>query len=118
MLGRIRERFQACELEPHPDKPRIVYCQDINRTGDYPDIQFAFLGYTFRPRKALDKYGRVYVNFSLAVSRDALKAMRQTIRGWHLRLTSDKSLDDVIGHVRSDPEGVAAILWPFPRIGA
>ena len=26
------------------------------------------------------RYGRVYVNFSPAVSRDALKAMRQTIR--------------------------------------
>ena len=59
---------------------------------DHPDIQFTFLGYTFRPRKAVDKYGRVYVNFSPAVSRDALKAMRQTIRGWHLQLKSDKSL--------------------------
>ena len=54
-------------------------------------IQFTFLGYTFRPRKAVDKYGRVYVNFSPAVSREALKAMRQTIRGWHLQLMSDKS---------------------------
>ena len=50
---------------------------------------------TFRPRKALDKYGRVYVNFSPAVSRDALKAMLQTIRGWHLQLKSDKNLDDL-----------------------
>ena len=72
-----------------------MYCKDINRTGDHPDIQFTFLGYTFRPRKAVDKYGRVYVNFSPAVSRDALKAMRQTIRGWHLQLKSDKSLADL-----------------------
>ena len=38
-----------------------------NRTATNPDIQFTFLGYTFRPRKAVDKYGRVYVNFSPAV---------------------------------------------------
>ena len=95
VLDRIRERFQACKLELHPGKTRIVYCKDINRTGDHPDIQFTFLGYTFRPRKAVDKYGRVYVNFSPAVSRDALKAMRQTIRGWHLQLKSDKSLADL-----------------------
>jgi RNA-directed DNA polymerase len=95
VLETVRERFQACKLELHPDKTRIVYCQDINRTGDHPDIQFTFLGYTFRPRKAVDKYGRVYVNFSPAVSRDALKAMRQTIRGWHLQLMSDKSLADL-----------------------
>jgi RNA-directed DNA polymerase len=90
VLDRIRERFRACKLELHPGKTRIVYCKDINRTNDHPDIQFTFLGYTFRPRKALDKYGRVCVNFSPAVSRDALKAMRQTIRGWHLQLKSDK----------------------------
>ena len=60
-----------------------------------PDIQFTFLGYTFRPRKAVDKYGRVYVNFSPAVSRDALKAMRQTIRGWRVQLKNDKSVADL-----------------------
>jgi RNA-directed DNA polymerase len=91
VLHRIRERFRACKLELHPGKTRIVYCKDINRAGDHPDIQFTFLGYTFRPRKALDKYGRVYVNFSPAVSREALKDMRQTIRGWHLQLKSEKT---------------------------
>jgi RNA-directed DNA polymerase len=93
VLDRIRERFHSCKLELHPGEARIVYCKDINRTGDHPEIQFTFLGYTFRPRKALDKYGRVYPNFSPAVSREALKAMRQTIRRWHLQLKSDKALD-------------------------
>jgi len=46
VLERIRERFQACNLELHPGKTRIVYCKDINRTEEYPDIQFTFLGYT------------------------------------------------------------------------
>ena len=87
--------FQAYRLEQHPSKTRIVYRKDINRTRDHPDIQVTFLGYTFRPRKAVDKYGRVYVNFSPAVSRDALKAMRQTIRGWHLQLKSGKSLAEL-----------------------
>ena len=53
VLDRIRERFQACNLELHPGKTRIVYCKDINRTEANPDIQFTFLGYTFRPRKAV-----------------------------------------------------------------
>ena len=35
------------------------------------------------------------MNFSLAVSRDALKAMRQTIRGWRLQLQNDKALGDL-----------------------
>ncbi len=50
---------------------------------------------SFRPRKAVDKYGRVYVNFSPAVSREALTAMRQRVRGWHLQLKCDKDLSDL-----------------------
>lgn len=80
-LQKIGERFRQCGLELHPEKTRIVYCKDINRQGDFPHVQFTFLGYTFRPRKAVDKYGRIYVNFTPAVSRDALRVMRQTIRG-------------------------------------
>ncbi len=95
VLDRIRERFMACHLELHPGKTRIVYCKDVNRTEANPDIQFTFLGYTFRPRKAVDKYDRVYVNFSPAVSSDALKAMRQTVRGWRVQLKNDKSLADL-----------------------
>ena len=95
VLDRVRERFHACKLELHPGKTRIVYCKDVNRLGENPAIQFTFLGYTFRPRKAVDKYGRVYANFSPAVSRDALKAMRQKIRGWRVQLKSDKNLDDL-----------------------
>ncbi len=85
VLSKIRKRFEQCRLELHPDKTRIVYCQDINRQEVHSNVQFTFLGYTFRPRKAVDKYGRVYVNFSPAVSRDALRTMRQTIRGWHIQ---------------------------------
>ncbi|STQ90118.1 group II intron reverse transcriptase/maturase [Iodobacter fluviatilis] len=94
-LDKIGERFRQCGLELHPEKTKIVYCQDINRQQAFDCVQFTFLGYTFRPRKAVDKYGRVYVNFSPAVSRDALKAMRQTIRGWHLQLKCDCKLDDL-----------------------
>jgi len=101
VLEKIGERFRQCGLELHPDKTRIVYCKDVNRQEDYPCVKFTFLGYTFQPRKAVDKYSRVYVNFSPAVSREALKAMRQTIRGWHLQLKCDKDLTDL--SVRFNP---------------
>lgn len=95
VLRRIAARFKACGLELHPDKTRIVYCRDVNRPADYPVVKFTFLGYTFQPRKAVDKYGRIYVNFSPAVSRDALRAMRQTIRSWHLQLMCDREVGDL-----------------------
>ena len=95
VLRKLGERLRECGLELHSGKTRIVYCRDINRQGEYPTSQFTFLGYTFRPRKAVDKYGRVYVNFSPGVSREALKIMRQTVRGWHLQLMCDKELSDL-----------------------
>jgi RNA-directed DNA polymerase len=64
----------------HVDRFRLLQF----RCDNFPDsegIQFTFLGYTFRPRKAVGKYSRVYVNFSPSVSREALKTMRQTVRG-------------------------------------
>lgn len=72
-----------------------MYCKDENRIEDYENVQFTFLGYTFRPRKSSDKYGRIYLNFLPAVSRDAVKAMRQTIRNWHIQLKSDRELVDI-----------------------
>lgn len=44
-----------------------------------------------RSREAVGKCGRVYVSFSPAVSREALKAMRHTVRGWRLRLKYEKN---------------------------
>ena len=95
VLRKLAERLGQCGLELHPEKTRIVYCQDVNRKAVYPVVQFTFLGYTFRPRKAVDKHGRVYVNFSPGVSREALTAMRQTVRSWHLQLKCDKELSDL-----------------------
>ena len=95
VIRKVKERLRECGLEMHPEKSRIVYCRDINRKETFPVIQFTFLGYSFRPRKAVDKYGRVYVNFAPAVSREALTSMRQTVRGWHLQLKCDKSLEDL-----------------------
>jgi RNA-directed DNA polymerase len=95
VLRKLGDRLRVCGLELHPEKTRIVYCRDVNRQDTYPTIHFTFLGYTFRPRKAVDKYGRVYVNFSPGVSREALTAMRQTVRGWHLQLKNDKELSDL-----------------------
>ena len=87
--------MRECGLELHPDKTKVVYCRDIHRREEHESIQFDFLGYTFRPRRSKDRYGRVFVNFTPALSRVAAKAMRQTVRGWRLQLKSDKSIEDL-----------------------
>ena len=53
VLAALEERMAEVGLELHPDKTRIVYCQDWKRLRrDCPETSFTFLGYTFRARKA------------------------------------------------------------------
>ena len=78
--SKIRRRFTQCGLELCQEKTKIVYCKDSNRTGEYSNQSFDFLGYTFRPRSARDRDGKFFVSFSPAVSRKALKAMRLKIK--------------------------------------
>jgi RNA-directed DNA polymerase len=92
---RLAQRLQACGLALHPDKTRIVYCKDVHRQQQYAHIQFDFLGYTFRPRRSRDRSGRIFTNFTPAMSSAAAKALRQEIRGWRLQLKSDKSIQDL-----------------------
>jgi RNA-directed DNA polymerase len=92
---RLSQRLQECGLELHPDKTRIVYCRDLHRRQEYGAIRFDFLGYTFRPRRSYDRYGRTFINFTPAMAPTAAKALRQEVRSWRLQLKSDKSLEDL-----------------------
>lgn len=77
----IALRLAECRLTMHPEKSRVVYCKDSNRTASYPHVHFTFLSFTFRPRKAIDRRKRVFTNFLPGVSADALKRMRKEVRG-------------------------------------
>lgn len=91
----LEQRFAECGLELHPQKTKIVYCKDDDRRQDHPDTGFDFLGYSFRPRRSKNRWGKYFVNFSPAVSNKAAKAIRQEVRRWKLPRRSDKTLDDL-----------------------
>jgi RNA-directed DNA polymerase len=95
VLRKIEQRFQECGLAIHPKKSGIIYCKDKNRIGEFGRISFDFLGYTFRPRRCVNKQGLVHPNFLPAISRMSKKAINQEIRSWHIQLKNDKSLVDL-----------------------
>ncbi len=95
VLDAIARRLAQCGLEVHPAKTRIVYCKDEYRRATYANERFDFLGYTFRPRLSKSRVGKHFVNFSPAVSDDALKAMSRELWSWRLNCRSDKSLGDL-----------------------
>jgi RNA-directed DNA polymerase len=95
LLAGVEERLKECGLEVHPEKTRIVYCKDDDRKEEYPITSFDFLGYSFHPRRSKNRWGKFFINFSPAISNQASKAVRQTIRSWRLQLKSDKKIEDL-----------------------
>ena len=84
VMRSIAERLAECGLTMHPEKSKIVYCQDSNRTASCQHVHFTFLGFTFRPRKAMSNQHRAFTSFLPGASADAMKRMRQTVRGWRI----------------------------------
>ena len=92
----LKIRLAECGLTLHPEKTKIVYCKDSNRTQPKSSIKFDFLGYTFRPRLVRNMAnGKVFVSFSPAASNDAMREMCQTIRSWNFRNRTDLELADM-----------------------
>ena len=91
----LEKRLADCHLTLHPQKTRVVYCKDSNRRGSHSQIQFTFLGFTFRPRMAKNRWGRLFTCFLPAVSPEALKRMRERIRGWRLPQHAMLPLEDI-----------------------
>jgi hypothetical protein len=78
------------------DEDRIVYCKDDDRRGEYERVAFDFLGYTFQPRRAKNRWGKHFVSFLPAISAKAAKAIRATMRAWRMASTrSNQRLEDL-----------------------
>ncbi len=78
-LCRIRQRLAACGLSLNEKKTHIVYCADSKRRRNYPKRKFTFLGYTFPPRMASGRRGKL-VSFGPAMSKDARKEFSLRVR--------------------------------------
>jgi len=65
VLKALAQRMAQVGLELHPDKTRIVYCKDVDRTGFHEHEQFTFLGYTFRPRLSKSRHGHHFVKYPI-----------------------------------------------------
>ena len=95
LMVAVRERLEACKLKLHPDKSKIVYCKDNTRKGDYEQVQFDFLGYSFRPRLVKARKGNFFVNFTPAISKAARNRISTTIKSWKMHLWSAQTLETI-----------------------
>ena len=110
----IAERLGTVGLELHPDKTKLVYCKDANRRGSFEHTSFDFLGYTFRGRPALGKWG-VFMNFLPAMGVKAKKAKGQQIRAWHLNRRSGTDLSGLAEDINPQVRGWINYYGAFYR---
>lgn len=91
----LGKRLSACHLKLHAEKTKIVYCKDDRRKDAYVHVSFDFLGYTFRPRGAVDPTGKLFIGFNPAVSQQSATFMRQTMKQWNMHRRADKELQEL-----------------------
>ena len=92
---RLERRFRECKLELHPEKTQIVCCRVGERRNSQVSKTFDFLGYCFRPRLVRNRWGKLFVSFTPAISRRSAKRIRQEVRRWRLHFRVSRSLDDL-----------------------
>ena len=91
----VENRLKKCRLELHPEKTKIAYCRHQKRRGSYPHGSFDFLGYTFRPRVAINRYGERFTSFLPGIGKKAEKHIFETMRGWRMGSRTEISLEDI-----------------------
>ena len=95
VLAALQERMSEVGLALHPDKTRIVYCQDARRRGSHEHTSFTFLGYGFRGRRVRTRSGRITTGFVPAISKDALNKISSQVRSWRLHIRTGLSEADL-----------------------
>lgn len=91
----IEKRFAECGLELNLQKTKIVYCKEDGRREKYLEQKFDFLGFTFQPRRAKNRMGKLFVGFMPAISNKAKKSICDAMRRWKMHRQTDKSLDEL-----------------------
>jgi RNA-directed DNA polymerase len=116
VLAAIRDRLERCGLELHPMKTKVVYCKDADRRGEYEHVAFDFLGFTFQPRRAKNRWGKYFVSFLPAISTKAAKSIRARIREWRMASTrNNRPIEDLARLVNPVAQGWMNFYGRFYR---
>jgi RNA-directed DNA polymerase len=115
VMAAIAERMEQVGLRLHPDKTRIVYCQDGRRRASYEHTEFTFLGFTFRQRRSRSKDGKQFNSFNPAISKAALKKISAEVRSWRLHNRTGRDFVDVARDINPIVRGWMNYYGTFNR---
>ncbi|MFH9354032.1 group II intron reverse transcriptase/maturase [Kitasatospora sp. NPDC017646] len=115
VLAALADRMEEVGLRLHPDKTRIVYCQDGYRRGSYEHTSFTFLGFTFRARGARSRKGKNFTAFLPAISKDALMKISMEIRSWRIHQQINLTFFDLARRINPIVRGWMQYYGAFYR---
>lgn len=101
----LEARFEACGLQLHPKKTKVVYCKGGFNRKNYSSVSFDFLGYSFGPQRIKTKRGTFGVYFLAFVSQSKAKAIRQKINSWPWDYWLQKSILEIQAYSHSRLQG-------------
>ncbi len=100
LLVALGERMQACGLELHPEKTKLVYCRDYRRQEKYELVKFDFLGYSFQPRSTKSKQtGKLFLGFDCAISISSKKRIADKMEELDIENLNFRSIVGVAKHL-------------------
>lgn len=82
MLAKLKARMNGFELTLHPEKTKIVYTKNYQRTETHEHESFTFLSYSYQPRMVRDKFGRGnrFLIFSADICQNAKTSIRTVLQ--------------------------------------
>jgi len=105
LIAELGRRFNACGLELHPEKTKIVYCKSVYRRGGYPIVSFEFLGYQFKPKLIRNRHGKYAVYFMAGISPKAAANIREQIRQMPWRKWQPLGIETIQAHCQNRLKG-------------
>lgn len=93
LLTQITQRLAACGLTLHPEKTKIVNCKSTGKQDDTHATAFTFLGYTYRRRRVMTRYG-LREGFTPAISTKAEKHIISTFKSLVRKIPPYTSLNE------------------------
>jgi RNA-directed DNA polymerase len=95
VLQQIKERLAMYGLKVNETKTQIVYCKQEDRKEAYESVNFDFLGYQFKPRKAKNKEGKVFTGYGAGISQKAKKKLRMEIRDLQIDRYTQRKIEQI-----------------------
>jgi len=105
LLGAITKRFLSCGLTVHAGKTKVVYCKKDGRNLQGNQVQFDFLGFSFRPVMLQLRRGGYFLQYSCKMSGKSKKRILSDLRKMQLHRKTNSNLQDLANRLNPKIRG-------------